>query len=210
MSFAHMTVEQYLHTLASDLPAPGGGSASAFCGAQGAGLVTMAAALTLGRKKYSDSQERCQEVVAKGAPLVDALLDQVDKDAASFDLVSAAFKLPQETDAEKSARSEAIQAGTLAATLAPLETMRLALEALRNAKALLEGFNTGAASDLGVAAMELLCGVRGAWLNVCINIPSLKDQAEAARLREQGETILHEAEALAEEIYRAAEKIIMG
>lgn len=205
-----MNVEQYLHTVASDLPAPGGGSASAFCAAQGAGLVTMAAGLTLGRKKYADIQEQCRNVVETGVPLVDALMAQVDKDAASFDLVSAAYKMPKNTDEEKAARSAAIQAGTLAATLEPLETMSLALEALRNGRRLLDGFNTGAASDLGVAALNLLCGVRGAWLNVCINLSSLRDLDEAARLRARGESILREAEALSEEIYMAAEKLIIG
>lgn len=205
-----MTVESYLHTVASDLPAPGGGSAAALCGAQGAGLITMAAGLTLGRKKYADDQERCRDVVVRGTPLVDALMAQVDRDAASFDLVSAAYKLPKTTDEEKAARSDAIQAGTLAATLEPLRTMSLALDALRNGRRLLSGFNTGAASDLGVAALNLLCGVRGAWLNVCINLPSLQDKQEAARLRAQGEAILHEAEALAEEIYKAAEALILG
>lgn len=204
-----MTVAEYLRTVASDLPAPGGGSASALCSAQGAGLITMAAGLTLGRKKYADAQAHCENVVEKGTPLVDALLAQVDKDAASFDLVSAAYRMPKSTDEEKARRSKAIQAGTLAATLEPLETMTLALEALRNGRRLLDGFNTGAASDLGVAALNLLCGVRGAWLNVCINLGSLRDREEAERLRARGESVLHEAEQLADEIYRAAEKIIM-
>lgn len=209
MSFSEMTVKEYLATVASDLPAPGGGSASAFCGAQGAGLITMAAGLTLGRKKYADVQEQCQSVVDQGMPLVDALMEQVDKDAASFDLVSAAYKMPKETDEEKAKRSEAIQAGTLAATLEPLNTMTLALEALRNGRRLIGGFNTGAASDLGVAALNLICGVRGAWLNVCINLGSLRDREEADRLRARGESILREAEMLADEIYHTAEKIIM-
>lgn len=205
-----MTVEDYLHTLGSDAPAPGGGSASAFCGAQGAGLITMAAGLTLGRKKYAQIQGSCRKVIDKSTPLTDALLSQVDKDAASFDLVSAAYRMPKNTEEEQAARSAAIQAGTLAAAQAPLETMRLALEALRNGKALLEGFNTGAASDLGVAALNLLCCVRGAWLNVRINLSSLRDREEAARLQTHGEAILREVEALAGELYQTAEKIILG
>ncbi len=208
MKLTDMTLKTYLDTMASDAPAPGGGSASALCGAQGAGLATMVAGLTVGKKKYEANQETCAQVIATGLPLVAALADQVDKDTEAFNLVSAAFKLPKSTDEEKAARSAAIQSGTLVSTEVPFETMVLALEALRNAKKLLEGFNSGAASDLGVAALELLACVKGAWLNVLINIGSLKDTQKAADFHSRGEKIVAEAEALADEIYRHAEKII--
>lgn len=209
MKLTEMTVDTYLDTMASDAPAPGGGSASALCGAQGAGLVTMVAGLTVGSKKYADFRDRCQETLDRGLPYVSSLTAQIDRDTDAFNLVSAAFKMPKNTDEERSARSQAIQAGTLASTEAPLETMRLSLAALRNAKTLLEGFNASAASDLGVAALDLLAAVKGAWLNVLINIGSLKDKERAENFRQEGGAILREAEDLANEIYAEVEKMIL-
>lgn len=208
MKLTEMTVNAYLDTMASDAPAPGGGSASALCGAQGAGLVTMVAGLTVGSKKYADYRERCQETLNKGLPYVSSLTAQIDRDTDAFNLVSAAFKMPKNTDEERSARSQAIQAGTLASTKAPLETMRLCLAALRNAETLLAGFNASAASDLGVAALDLLAAVKGAWLNVLINIGSLKDREKAESFRREGEEVLREAETLANGIYAEVEKMI--
>ena len=210
MKLTEMTVSAYLDTMASDAPAPGGGSASALCGAQGAGLVTMVAGLTIGSKKYEDSRARCQEALDRGLPYVAALTAQIDRDTEAFNLVSAAFKMPKNTDEERSARSQAIQAGTLASTEAPLETMRLSLASLQNARTLLEGFNASAASDLGVAALDLLAAVKGAWLNVLITIGSLKDREKAESFRREGEAVLREAEALANGIYAEVEKIIQA
>ena len=208
MKLVEMSVAAYIDTVASDAPAPGGGSASALCGAQGAGLSTMVAGLTLGKKKYADRQAACEAIRGDGMPLVEALKAQVDKDTEAFNLVSAAFKMPKETDAEKAARSAAIQQGTLVSTEVPFETMKLALEALRNAHKLLEGFNTNAASDLCVAALDLLACVKGAWLNVLINIGSLKDAEKAAAFKAEGLAIVREAEELAGAIYGAVEEMV--
>ena len=208
MKLVEMSVAAYIDTVASDAPAPGGGSASALCGAQGAGLSTMVAGLTLGKKKYADRQAACEAIRGDGMPLVEALKAQVDKDTEAFNLVSAAFKMPKETDAEKAARSAAIQQGTLVSTEVPFETMKLALEALRNAHKLLEGFNANAASDLGVAALDLLACVKGAWLNVLINIGSLKDAEKAAAFKAEGLAIVREAEELASAIYGAVEEMV--
>lgn len=210
MKLADMTVGDYLDLMASDAPAPGGGSASALCGAQGAGLVTMVAGLTVGKKKYAADSGRCASVLERGMPYVAALKAQIDRDTEAFEQVSAAFHLPKETAAEKTARSAAIQQGTLASTEAPLETMRLALRTLKNARDLLPGFNASAASDLGVAALELLACVRGAWLNVLINIASLKDREKADAFRREGEAMVEEAEQTANAIYAEAEKIILA
>ena len=106
--------------------------------------------------------------------------------------------MPKSTDEEKAARSAAIQAGTLVSTQVPFETMGLALEALRTAEKLLSGFNDSSASDLGVAAWNLLTCVKGAWLNVCINIGSLKDKVKAEMFRVRGLEILREADSFAE------------
>lgn len=208
MKLIEMTVSGYLDILASDAPAPGGGSAAALCGAQGAALAAMVASFTIGRKKFAEFEENAISVRDAELALAEKLKIQVDRDTEAFNLVAAAFKLPKTTDEEKAARSAAIQAGTLVSTQVPFETMELALEALRTAEKLLAGFNDGAASDLGVAAGNLLTCVRGAWMNVCINLGSLKDREKAESFRSRGQELLREAQTLAGVIsYRAEESI---
>lgn len=210
MKLAEMTVREYLDIMASDAPAPGGGSAAALCGAQGAGLAAMVAGLTIGRKKFAEFEETCLSVREEALALAQKLTLQIDRDTVAFNLVAAAFKLPKATDEEKAERSKAIQAGTLVSTEVPFETMKLALDTLRCAEKLLSGFNDGAASDLGVAAWNLLTCVKGAWLNVCINLGSLKDTVKAEAFRSRGQEILHEAEAIAARIAAHTEKMICG
>ncbi len=210
MKLADMTVREYLGLMASDAPAPGGGSAAALCGAQGAGLAAMVAGLTIGRKKFAEFEATCLSVRQEALSLAEKLTAQIDKDTAAFNLVAAAFKLPKATDEEKAERSKAIQAGTLVSTEVPFETMKLALDALRCAEKLLSGFNDGAASDLGVAAWNLLTCVKGAWLNVCINIGSLKDTEKAESFRSRGLEILREAEKIAAKIAAHTENMICG
>lgn len=208
MKLIELTVSGYLSDLASDSPAPGGGSAAALCGAQGAGLAAMVASFTIGRKKFADFEANALVVRDAELALTEKLKAQIDKDTEAFNLVAAAFKMPKSTDEEKAARSAAIQAGTLVSTEVPFETMVLALEALRTAEKLLLGFNDGAASDLGVAAWNLLTCVKGAWLNVCINIGSLKDKEKAESFRIRGLAILKEAEEIAAKITAKADEII--
>lgn len=208
MKLVDMTVTSYIDLLNSDAPAPGGGSASALCGAQGAALVSMVAGLTIGKKKYPDDQELCVEVAKKASELKNALLLQVDKDTEAFNLVSAAFKLPKETDEEKAARSKAIADATLVATRVPFETMQLCLEALHYSKALLGHSNTNAASDLGVSALNLITCMKGAWLNVLINLGGVKDEAQAQEFRTKGEQMVATAQNEADEIYTATLAIL--
>lgn len=208
MKLIDMTVTSYVDLLNSDAPAPGGGSASALCGAQGAALVSMVAGLTIGKKKYPDDQELCADVAVKASKLKDALLAQVDKDTEAFNLVSSAFKLPKETDEEKAARSKAIADATLVATQVPFETMTICLEALKYSKALIGHSNTNAASDLGVSALNLITCMKGAWLNVLINLGGVKDEAKAQEFRAKGEQMVAAAQATADEIYKATLAIL--
>lgn len=208
MKLAEMTISAYLDLLNSDAPAPGGGSASALCGAQGAALVSMVAGLTIGKKKYPDDQELCIEVAKKTSELKDALLAQVDKDTEAFNLVSAAFKMPKETDEEKILRSKAIADATLVATKVPFETMTLCLETLHYTRALVGHSNTNAASDLGVSALNLISCMKGAWLNVLINLGGLSDEAVANDFRTKGEEMVKTAQKESEEIYQAILEIL--
>ena len=200
MKLVEMKVNEYLDVLKSDAPAPGGGSASALAAAQGVALVSMVCDLTLGKEKYAEYQDVCGEAKAKASDLYSKLVASIDKDTEAFNLVSAAFKMPKGTDEEKAARSKAIADGTLVATEVPFETMTLCAEGLKTVEKVVGKSNPNAASDLGVAALNLLSGVKGAWLNVLINLPGIKDEALKEKFMTGRKTII-EAEALAARIY---------
>lgn len=201
MKLIDMQVKEYLKVLKSDAPAPGGGSVSALAGAQGVALFSMVADLTLGKEKYADYQEICRSAKERGASLYAELVESVDRDTEAFNLVSAAFKMPKEKDEEKAARKQAIADGTLVATEVPFHTMELGYEGLMLAKSMIGRSNPNAASDLGVAILNLTGCIKGAWLNVKINLPGVKDEEKARLFEEQGQKMFDEADAVAHDLY---------
>ena len=157
MKLVELTVKDYLDLLKSDAPAPGGGSVSALSAAQGIGLVAMVSDLTIGRERYADFEEGCKKAKAEAIELYAKLVEAIDKD-------TEAFKMPKDTDENKAARSKAIADATLAATEVPFETLTLCMNALKVTETIVGKSNPNAASDLGVAALNLLAGIKGAWL----------------------------------------------
>lgn len=200
MKLIDMTVIDYLDLLKSDSPAPGGGSASALSGAQGLALMLMVADLTLTKEKYQVDHELCQKVKEEGLPLYQSLAEAMDKDTDAYNLVFAAYKLPKETDDDKAARSKAIREANLLATQVPFEVMSQASEGLKLVFKLVNHSNSNAASDLGVAASCLETAVKGAWLNVSINLPGVKDLELAKHFEEKGKTLYNESITLANRI----------
>ena len=204
MKLADLTVNGFVEELASDSPAPGGGSAAALEGALGAALTAMVCTLTtVGKSKetYADYQEFVIETRAKASDLQAGFVDVMDRDTEAFNVVSAAFGMPKATAEEKAARSAAIQKGLEGCTATPFEMMELATETLELTAELLGKTNDSAASDLGVSALSLRAAIQGAWLNVLINIGSLKNKELAADYRAKGEAMLAKALPLADKIY---------
>lgn len=201
MKLAELKVQGFTELLASDAPAPGGGSAAALEGAVGAALTAMVCELTAGKKQYAEYHDLVREVQKQAEDLRLRLVDVMDRDTEAFLLVSNAFAMPKATAEEKAARSAAIQRGLAECTKTPLEVMELAAAMLELTASLLGRFNESAASDLGVAALSLRAGIQGAWLNVLINVGSLKDQTLAAACRTRGEALLEKALPLADRIY---------
>ena len=194
MKLTEMTITQFTDTLASDAPAPGGGSVAALCGAQGAALCAMVCRLTIGKPKYQEFEENCQNVLKEAEEIKEALLKQVDTDTDAFNMVSAAFKLPKATDEEKALRQGEIQKATIYATEVPLETMKLSYKCIELAKSLEEKSNPNTASDLGVAISCLKTAVKGGYLNVFINTSSIKNTEIREKLENQAEEIQKLAE----------------
>ena len=167
----------------------------------GVGLSKMVAALTTGKTKYAEHEDTVQEILSKAGALTEKLTAAIDRDTEAFDGVSAVFAMPKSTDEEKAARKEAMQKALKEATLVPYETMELCLQSLKVVKLGVGKTNTSAASDLGVASLNLKSAVQGAWLNVLINLAGIKDEAFVAEYKSKGEAILAEALPLADEIY---------
>ena len=201
MKLADLKVAEFIDLLASDAPAPGGGSAAALAGAIGAALTSRVCGLTKGKKKYAEFNDLAVEAEKKATELKVRFVDVMDRDTEAFNVVSAAFGMPKETDEEKAARSAAIQKGLEGCTATPFEMMEIALETLELTDSILGKSNDSAASDLGVSALSLRAAVQGAWLNVLINIGSLKNKELAEDYRAKGEAILAKALPLADKIY---------
>ena len=200
-----LAICDFSDVLASDAPAPGGGSCAALAGVLGTALSSMVAELTAGNKKYAEYEETARAAAKEAAALREKLTDAVDKDTEAFNIVSAAFGMPKETEEEKAARSLAIQEGLAACIESPLSIMELCRDGVLLVKGMMGRFNESAASDLGVAALMLRTGLLGAWLNVKINLGSLKDKEKAAAYEEKARAILSEALPAAEEIYKEIE-----
>ncbi len=201
-----LDVKKYMENLASNLPAPGGGSASALAGAQGISLVMMVAELTVGKEKYRDWEAYCQKAISDGTVIQTNFLKAIDDDTDAYNKVGAAFKLPKNTDEEKAARSRAIQDATVLATRVPLRTMEISLEALKVAKSLIGKSNPNCSSDIGVGALNLKSALMGAWLNVKINLPGIKDEALRNELFEKGQSMLEEGNKIADKCYEIVEE----
>lgn len=201
MKLAEMQVTEFVNLMASDAPAPGGGSAAALEGALGAALTAMVCALTVGKKKYADVQELAVESQKKAEDLKARFVDVMDRDTEAFNAVSAVFAMPKDTDEQKAARKAAMQEALKGCTKTPFEMMQLACETLELTRSLVGRLNASAASDLGCSALSLRAAIQGAWLNVLINISGINDEAFAAEYRANGQALLAKALPLADEIY---------
>ncbi len=185
MSFADMTVRGFLDELASQSPAPGGGTASAVAGAMGVGLAAMVAGLTDTSQMSAEDASRVDEISHRWKELIWALLGCADDDTAAFNEVMKAFKLPKTTDEEKRARREAIQLALKGAVSAPRSTLELAAEGMQMAAYMAESGNPNAASDAGVGALLLDTAMGGAIFNMQINLGSIKDQEFVAEMESE-------------------------
>ena len=195
-----MTAEGFARETASESPAPGGGSISAYMGALGAALATMVANLSSHKRGWDDRWESFSDVAQQGQRIMDRLLDLVDEDTAAFNRIMDVFSMPKGTDEEKAARAAALEAATLYATQVPLRTMETALEVLPLCLAMARDGNPASASDAGVGALAAVAGIRGAALNVRINAADLKDRTAAGALTDRAAAIVREAQALEEEV----------
>jgi formiminotetrahydrofolate cyclodeaminase len=202
MELSELTVASFANLLGSDAPAPGGGSAAALEGALGAALTSMICAVTVGRKKYEDSHALAQESMAKASDLKDRFLVAMEKDTEAFNMFGDAMAMPKETPEQKALRSAAMQKALRVCIDSPMHMMELAVEALELADTLMGKMNANALSDLGVGILSLGTALRGAWLNVRINLSGLKDEAAVAEYQIRGMDLLHLGMERSEDMYQ--------
>jgi formiminotetrahydrofolate cyclodeaminase len=171
---------ELIERMATGDPIPGGGSAAALAGAMGAGLLRMVVALTSGRPAAAGDEKELAEIAIGAASCQSELLNLVELDAVAYDGVIRARRLPRATDLERQTRDVQVAAATREATRAPLQTARLAEQVLSLAERLAPIGSRNAISDAGVGALLAAAALRGAVLNVQINLPYL-DADDALR-----------------------------
>lgn len=194
-------VTNFLDELASNAPAPGGGSVAALSGALGAALVSMVGNLTLGKKGYDDVQDDIKDLLAKSEALRLELTDLLEEDVKAYSGYSVAAKMPRGTDEEKAERAIAMQAALKVATDVPLSIAEAAAKVMDLCMPAAEKGNKWAVSDAGVAVLMAEAAVRGAALNVLINLGSLKDKEFVADRRAKLDSLLEGKSVMRDEIY---------
>ncbi len=188
-----LNLQAFANETASESPAPGGGSISAYLGALGASLGAMVANLSSHKKGWDEQWKFFSDWAAQGQARKDELLRLVDEDTLSFNKIMEAFALPKSSDDEKAKRTEAIQAATLYATQVPLRTMKVCYETFPLIREMVDKGNPNSVTDGAVGALCLRSAIYGAYLNVKINASGLKEKAIAEPLLNEAESILKKA-----------------
>lgn len=196
------SLEQFVEVLASGAPVPGGGGASALTGALGTALASMVGNLTTGKQKYAQYQEDIERILAEAGRLQQELLDLVNEDAAAFEPLSRAYRLPKDTPEALAHREAVMEEALVTASLTPLRIMEKTLEAMDLQEELLEKGSVMALSDVGVGIKLLEAALQGASLNVFINTGMMKDRSRAEEINARAEALIAAGTEQAERVFR--------
>jgi len=192
-----MSLREFMNETASESPAPGGGSVSAYMGTLGAALGTMVANVSGHKRGWDDRWKEFSGWAEKGKEIQNRMLQLVDEDTDAFKRIMDAFSLPKKTEEEIRVRKSAVQEATKNATLVPLKLMETAFPAFRLIREMVEKGNPNSVTDAAVGALAIRSCIRGAFLNVRINASGLDDKEFVRELLEKGQSI--ESEAIREE-----------
>jgi len=197
-----MNLRDFANETASESPAPGGGSISAYVGSLGISLAAMVANLSSHRRVWDDRWEEFSDWADRAQLQKDTLLKLVDEDTNSFNAIIEAIRLPKGTDAEKANRSKAIQDATRYAIEVPFKVMEQSLASFEIIKKMAEVGNPNSVTDAGVGALCARAAIHGAFLNVKINATGLKDKKYVSKVLKNGKQILTKADKLEKEILK--------
>lgn len=203
-----MRLAEFADELASDSPAPGGGSVAALAGSLSAALSGMVAALTWSKAGMEAARPAMEEIGVEAQRLKDWFLEAVDRDTEAFNAVLAAIRLPKKTEEEASSRRAAMEAANREAARVPLEVLERSIRALELALVVARDGNPSSVSDAGVAGACALAAAEGASLNVRINAPNVGDEAAAGELLAREERFLARARALAAEVRDSVDRVL--
>ncbi len=203
-----LTCVGFADETASESPAPGGGSISAYMGALAAALGTMVANLSAHKAGWDDRWEEFSNIAEEGRAIQDRLIALVDEDTEAFNRIMDVFAMPKKSDAEKAARADAMEAATLYATQVPLRTMKAAYDTLDVLEKVAHQGNPSSISDAGVGVLAARAAVLGAQLNVRINASGLKDRAMADKLVAEAQEIAEKTCAREVEILKHVNEVI--
>jgi methenyltetrahydrofolate cyclohydrolase len=201
MGYLEEPLSTYTSALASGRPTPGGGSAAALVGALGAALNSMVANFTVGREKFAAVEEEVRALLARSEELRAELQRLTQADTEAYGVVSAAYKMPRETEEQKAARDQAIQEALKQAAAVPMAAARACHAVLEIAAALVDTGNPNLISDVGVAAKFALSGLECAVLNVEINLVSIRDEDYVNRHFDELRPIVHDSEVRGREVW---------
>jgi glutamate formiminotransferase len=196
----NMNLKEFANETASESPAPGGGSISAYMGALGISLATMVANLSSHKRGWDSRWEEFSDWAVKGEQLKNTLLKMVDEDTNAFNKIMDAFGLPKGTDEEKSKRKQAIQDATKYAIEIPFKVMQTVFDSFEVIKMMAEIGNPNSVSDAGVGALAARSAIHGAFLNVKINASGLDDKAYVKDVLKKGNEMIEKANNIEKEI----------
>jgi methenyltetrahydrofolate cyclohydrolase len=195
------SVNTFLDELASSAPAPGGGSVAALAGALGAALISMVSNLTIGKEKYAGVQDEITVLLKKSESLRKKLADLLEEDVAAYTVLSQTMKMPRDTEEQKSARARAMDKALKGAIDVPMRVAETCVAVMELCSPAAEKGNMNAVSDAGVGVLLAEAGLRGAALNVLINLGWMKDTRFVSETRKKLSDLLKGKPALRDEIY---------
>lgn len=193
--------EKFVDETFSKAPVPGGGGVAALVGSIGAALAGMVGNLTTGKKKYAEYEEDIQRILADAKVLQDDLLSQIDKDAENFYPLSQCYGIKAETEEEKAAKEEKMQACLKVAISAPIDIVKLAYKAIKLHEELAVKGSKLAVSDVGCGVVCLKAALQSGWLNVMINLKSIHDEDYVKAVEAELLPLVSEGSELADRIY---------
>ncbi|MEK6286884.1 MAG: cyclodeaminase/cyclohydrolase family protein [Acidobacteriota bacterium] len=194
------SVGAFADLVAAGTPTPGGGSVAAYCGVLAASLGQMVCNLTIGKQKYAEAEPRLKEIRSSLESLSARLRELIAEDAASFEAVLRAYRLPKESDEQKADRAGQIQIALRGAVDVPFETAQRGFDVLALLGELAEIGNPNALSDVAVAAQLAQAAIKGASYNVGVNLDSIADREAADETGEQMKAMIERSKGIAEQV----------
>jgi len=201
IQYTALTCEAFMEELASKAPVPGGGGASALCGAIGMALGNMVGSLTLGKKKYADVQEDIIRLKAEATALTNELMALVQQDAEAFEPLSRAYSLPKETEEQQQEKARVMEEALKVACAVPLSIMEKCCEAIKLHREFADKGTAIAISDVGCGVTICKSALLAASLNVAINTKSMKDRAYAEDINRRSQEMIETYAPLADTIF---------